>query len=332
MLRVPTWIVAAFAAYSCCALAAGPKIGISRGSPQYVPLSIGESGTLVVLMRNDEPATLDSVAIEITTFLSFESFAYPVAMNAQPVCGTLIPETYFPGRYLFYIGPIASQQTIKCVFEVTRSPTSTDSTPMSFNVYDFPVIGPNPNHDGVSFYLGTFTDVAMSSQQLAFSLDQGGIAHSVLRVRAENRGEANVGAIRVTACTDNFSPDFYIESDFPGGCGPDVGAFCFDSGFGFQLPPLAAGRGESCDLKLTSIKPYTGRLDFEFMRIEGSMLPDPVTGGTLIDTNEEDDWFDLYQAAPPPQPVPAEWPITHLIVALGIIVLGSRALQGNPPA
>lgn len=326
MRRRLTWIVGAFAACSCCLCGASPKIAISRGSPQYVPLSIGESGTLVVVMRNDEVATLSSVAIEITTFLSFTSFAYPVEMDAQPACGTLIPETYFPGQYLFYIGPIAPQQTIKCIFRVTRSPTSIDSTPMSFNVYDYPVIGPNPNHDGVAFFLGTFTDVSMSTRQVAFSLDRQGIAHSILRLRAENRGPADVGALRVSACTDNFYPDFYIESDFPGGCGPDAGAICFDSGFGFRLPPLAAGQIESCDLKLTSVQPYAGRLDFP-MGLEGPMLPDPATRGTLIDTNTEDDLVDLFQVAPPPQPAPAYSPTAQLLLGLAIIALASTRLR-----
>lgn len=326
MHRWVTWIVGVLAAYSCGAYSASPKVAITSGSPQYVPLTIGDSGTLVVSLKNDEAFTVDSVPIEITTFLSFESFAYPVAMDAQSACGTLIPETYFPGWYLFYVGPIAPQQMIQCKLQVTRSPTSVNSTPMNINVYDNPGIGLNQNHDGITFFLGTFTDVAMSTQQIAFSLDQHGIAHSLLRLRAENRGPADVGALRVTACTDNFYPDFYIESDFPGGCGPDAGAFCFDSGFGFQWPPLAAGQSESCNLKLTSVQPYTGRLDFP-MAIEGSMLPDPATGGTLIDTNEQDDWVDLFQVAPPPQPAPAYSPTAQLLLGLAIIALASTRLR-----
>jgi hypothetical protein len=331
MRRRLTWIVALIGTCSCHAFGASPDVTISRASPQYVPLVIGQSGTLVILIKNNEATTVDSLPIEITTYLAFAEFVYPVALDMQVACGTLIPETYFPGRYLFYVGPLAPQQTIQCAFQVTRSPASISSTPMSFNVYGNSAVGPNPNYGGPTFFLGTFTDVAMSREQIGFSLDQNGIAHSIVRLRAENAGPADVGALRVTACTDNFYPDFYIESDFPGGCGPDVGAFCFDSGFGFQLPPLSAGRNESCDLKLTSLRPYTGRLDFPLMRIEGSMLPDPVTGGTLLDTNEADDWVDLYQVAPPPQPAPVYSPMTQLLLALAIIALGSLAVHEKRP-
>jgi len=286
---------------------------------------------MVVGFTNHGPDDASSIPISLGAS-SYLDPPYALDLGAQPGCGTLLPgDKYGYHGYRFYVGPVATGQTILCTIHVTRLKEAIDSVAYGFEVFNFPA-DPSPNNNWTDFFLGTFTDVAMSSQQITFSLDQHGIAHSVLRLRAENRGPADVGALRVTACTDNFYPQFYIESDFPGGCGPDVGALCFDSGFGFQLPPLAAGRNESCDLKLTSLQPYTGRLDFEFMRIEGSMLPDPVTGGTLIDTNGEDDWVDLYQVAPPPQPVPAEWPITHLLVALSIMVLGSLALRRNHPA
>ena len=311
-------VICAVSVLSCDAFGTQPTLAITRGSPEYVPLQIGQSSTLVILIANNNAYAVDSVPVEVKPFLPFTPVIYSVALAPQAGCGTLIPETFFPGQYLSFIGPINPQQAIRCDFQVTRLVTSIDSTPMTFNVFDNEGIGPNRRHDGAGFYLGTFTDVAMSSTQSSFSIDANGIAHSVLQITATNKGPAGVGSIKLDACTDNFAPDFAIDGDYPGGCGRDTGAFCFDFGFGYTLPPLAAGATESCNLKLTSITPYTGPLEFPLLHIRQDM-PDPATGGTLIDTNADDDWVDLFQVAPPPQPAPANSMLAQIVFAFAII-------------
>jgi hypothetical protein len=323
MRIVMTRIVAALAMHASLACASSPDVAVTRGSQQYVPLAIGESADLVVRFANNEATRLDSVRIEIETglFAHDTHRIYLVELASQATCSDLQSEgPSRPTQYLFRVGPIDPQHTVACEFRITRPETATNSTEFDFNVYDPNSFDFNQRHDGAAFQLGSFTDVALSADQMAFSLDSAGYAHSVLRLAATNRGPADVGAIRLVACTDNFSLPFAIESNFPGGCGVDTGALCFDSGFGFTLSPLAADKSESCDLKLTGVTPYQGREDFPFMRIEQDM-PDPATGGTLIDTNWNDDWVDLYQDAAVKQPAPAASRTAQLLLALAIIAL-----------
>src|SRR5262249_46553215 len=154
--------------------------------------------------------------------------------------------------------PIAGGASIHCTFHVSRLATSINSTPLSFNVYEAPAIGPNPRHDGAVFLVGTFTDVAMRSKQIDFSIDTAGRAHSILRLTASNHGPAAVGVFRVSGCTDVLPLPFEVDGEFSGGCGANEGALCFDlqGSIGYVFPALAPGASASCELKLTSLERY----------------------------------------------------------------------------
>jgi hypothetical protein len=307
-------------------------VSIVPASPQYVSLAIGQSADIAIELTNAESLAV-APQVEIKPWLYFTPFVYPIEMPEQSGCSNLVPETFYPGQYLFTAGPIAPGASIRCAFRVSRIATSVNSTPLSFNVYEHPVLGPNPRNDGAVFYLGTLTDVSMQSEQADFAIDAAGLAHSTLRLTAVNHGPAPVGTFLVGGCTDVLPLPFGIESEFEGGCGANTPPICFDSGFGFVFPPLAAGASASCTLKLTSIAPYATRLDFPLVGI-ASDLPDPQTGGSLIDTNPSNDQVDLFQSevsAGPRDAVPSLDFLALAALAIAILAMGCMQARKSAP-
>jgi len=296
------------------------QLEVFRDSPQFVGLAPGESGSMTIAIHNHGPDAAAHVQIGAFTFFAFSPyFSYPMQIPAQPQCGSLMPGGPFglQGQN-FGVGPIGSGQTVHCVIQITRNPTALNSTYFDWQVMDF---ADDPGHlysNVASFSVGSLTDIALSVEPINFALDHG-VAHALVRLHASNRGAGDVAQFSVGACTDNAPPPFSINGNIPDGCGSSgYGPTCFDYGLGFRIAALPAGQDMSCNIALTGTSAYVGPTQFA-ISMHGT-LTDPVTGGSLIDTNFSNDTVSLVLAAASmvPAQIPSSTLSTQILTGLGL--------------
>jgi hypothetical protein len=273
---------------------ASSDIALSSVGPFIIPLAQGQQAEFVLRVTNYGPDALPSVTIA-SLIPSFIIDWYPVTMPAQSDCGALIPWfPFFPAGplsgYHFTTGPLAVGQHQDCRLLLRRASTTTSDWG-----YGWQTDGQNDpvqTNNGVGFVFGSLTDIGIRVEPVSFALNSTGFADSVVRLTAINHGPTDVLQFQVGACTDNFFPDFSIDGNFPGGCGPaDFGPICFDSGFGFVRPALAVGQSHSCLLRLHSNARYSLPLSYPLDLIDFSL--ERSDHGGLIDTNFSNNTADL---------------------------------------
>jgi len=307
------------------------QLEVFAESSQSVGLALGQSGSMAIAIRNHGPDIAAYVQIGTFTFLaSSPYYSYPMQIDAQPQCGTLMPGGPFglEGQN-FALGPIAPGQTVHCTVQVARNPTAVNSTNFSWQVFDF---SDDPNHpysQAAGFNVGTLTDIALSVEPVSFTLDQG-VAHAIVRLHASNQSANAVAQFRLGACTDHGYPPFSIDGSIADGCGAShFSPSCFDSGFGYLIPALSAGQSMTCNLALTGRGAYVGPTAFA-IGIHGTLF-DPVSGGTVVDTNFSNDTVSLVLAAAPVAPVsiPSSTIATRVLTGFGLLALGLLMMRAR---
>jgi len=244
---------------------ADSDIALSGVSPRFVVLAQGEEAEFVVRVSNNGPDPIEAVTVATPVPSIFADW-YPLTMPVQAGCEGLFPGFPFHpsgmlSGYHFSVGPLPVGQHQDCRFSVQRALGTT-----SDGGYGWQTSGENDPvaaNNATGFVFGSLTDVGIRVDPVSFALDSAGFAEGVVRLTAENHGPSAVREFQIGACTDNYFPEFQIDADFAQGCGSaQYGPICFDRGFGFLRPELAAGQSHSCLIRLRGRSPYSVPLSF----------------------------------------------------------------------
>lgn len=305
-------------------------IAVRNASTEYMPLALGQSGAMTISIANRGPDRADGVSIgTLAPFANFPGFDYTLQMVPRPGCGELQPGYSFllPGFH-FIAGPLAAGDSLECTIDVTRNFDAADSTSFGFS----PLDSANDPNNGASFYLGTLTDVALSVAPVTFVIDDGGVAHAVVRLSASNRGDVDIAPFVVGGCTDSEQLPFALSGNLSGGCGPSVGFGCFDYGFGFRFPALGAHQSYSCELALDGLGKFNGPLGYYSPEAIDGDLFDAASHGTVIDTDRSNDAIALILGGEPAAATPALAASARSAIVFGTLLIGLSALASRQRA
>ncbi len=310
------------------AACADSDVALSAASPRIMPMAQGEEGEFVVRVTNNGPDPITSVTIA-TPVASIFSDWYPFTMPVQTGCDGLFPgfpfhPSGFIQGYYFTVGPLSAGQHQDCRFTVRRALTTTSDGGCGWQTS-----GENdsvPGNDAIGFVFGSLTDVGIRVDTVGFSIGADGFANGIVRLTAQNHGPTSVREFQVGACTDNFFPEFSIDGNFAEGCGTaKYGPICFDNGFGFLRPALAAGQSHSCLIRLRSRARYTQPLSFPLDLQTYSLVRQDF--GALADINPNNDYAEMQLGPVPEVSVDAISSFGQWILILLLAVGAMRMLQ-----
>ena len=244
---------------------------------------------------------------------------YLLTQSSAFGCGDLVRE--YTGLFNFYrlvfdAGPIAPGQYLDCRITVFRDAASRHDMAMSWGVRRS--IDPL-EYDGYieSAFFGTLTDVSIDAHSSGFSIDDAGFAHATTELEIHNGGSMPVEPQVAGACEDNFLRPFVTDGSGPGGCGSDDHSpGCFDWGYGFLIPEVAAGDTYRCTIRLTSRQPYAVAMGFP-IAIDSTQYG---AGFTFMDIHREDNEAVLRLLPDTTNAVAAAVPS---LAILGLIILGA---------
>jgi hypothetical protein len=248
-------------------------IEITTSSPHNIRILPGDSAGMSVLVTNLGPEAAD---VTLTSVIYSFDHGYAISLT-QPDCGVLTQSGTGDIDYTLSLSTIAPGEGKLCNFIVNRDTSDSAASDILLDWSVSPSDDPDPTNNQVDFNIGSLIDIAIAIEPQTFDIDDGGIAHEVVRLRVINHGPSNVAPFSVGACTDNGWPGFAIDGNFAGGCGSaDYSPICFDFGFGFLVPELSVEQEYACSIQLTSFTPYETPLTFG---ISTDVLSNPATGG-----------------------------------------------------
>lgn len=252
---------------------------LERITPREMYVAPGTSASYVLRISN--------VGDEVGIAPLFASFywenrwdPYTLTQSADPRCGPLHPSSldWFSQGTGFETAPIAPGEMLDCTMMINRPPGSPRDTSLTWVVRD--TTPPNNSYTAQAL-IGTLADTSIKTRNLDFSIDASGIGHSTVELTVHNGSRAIIAAQNAGACEDKFPRPFVIDGSSPDGCGPsDYSPTCFDLGYGFRIPQLAAGQTHRCLIRLSSPQPYVAPLAFG---ISIDFMQAGATGGTLMD-------------------------------------------------
>lgn len=262
-------------------------IAVLPAGPTQVRVLPGESVLVSVVVENLGPDPADVVLRGVVYWPNTD---YTIAL-AQPECGEL---THTGGNDVAYAVALPTMQAgadMTCTFVVSRGTTPLAASDLWLSWFVDPG-DPDPNNDWASFAIGSLVDVSIGIEPQSFEIDASGIAHEFVLLHVADHGPSDVFPFSVGACTDNGFPGFYLDGEFPGGCGAlDYGPSCFEFGFGFLIPTLVSGEKYSCAIEMTSMSRYE---EPNLFGVYTDLLLNPATqGGELIDRNPDDNQAPL---------------------------------------
>ena len=241
---------------------AAAEFRLERLSASEMPLEPGASGTYRLRIHNigDASGTAHLGSNPVYPYLDDPNYAFTPSGSAA--CGQFDTEwaDLNGQRAVFVAGPIAAGGILDCSMLVSRGVDSWSDRFLVWMVRDDQGGYVDPT-DAAS--LGTLTDVSVSAHSFAFHVDDEGFAHSTIRLEIRNGGGVPVGGQIAGYCEDHGFRPFVTDGSGDGGCGDsDWSPGCFDWGYGFLIPEIAAGETYRCLIRLQSIEPYDHPLSF----------------------------------------------------------------------
>jgi hypothetical protein len=241
-------------------------------SPVDVSVAPGAYADVQITVSNNTDTaspdlTLDSVA----------SLYYGYALQDSPGCGPLTSEMMPPDGIHFALSlssiPAHDQRT--CTLRVLRDSSESDSTHQLWSLWE-------PSYAAVTLRLGTFVDVALTSEQVAQEVSAAGV-HTITKLRVHNAGTI---AVDPFAYVDACIPRVEFDADLAGAC-PVEPPYCGVSVFSpaiAVLPRVEAGASGEC-LIGTTISPWESTVLFAGV----AALYDAATGGMVMDPDASND-------------------------------------------
>lgn len=300
---------------------------LERISPRENHVAPGQSTTYTLRITN-----IGTVAASAhlgdeghSSYASLDDFpGYSLTQSNRPGCGELGRElTGFLNdyRFVFDTETIAVGASIECVMTVGRETDALHDMDMYWGVRSDPSTPTVYDHYTEVALFGTLTDVSIEMHSSGFHIDDAGLAHATTELRIHNGGSMPISSQIAGACEDNFLRPFLTDGSGPGGCGSDRHVLgCFDWGYGFVIPEVAAGDTYRCRIQLTSWEPYQSPLTFPI----SIGYVQVGAGHSFIDTNRANN--DTLIRLEPDQVAVAATPVPLATRLALVLFAGSLAL------
>lgn len=241
---------------------AAAEFRLERLSARELPLEPGASGTYRLRIRNvgGESGTAQLGSNPVYPYFDDPNYAF--TQSGSAACGEFGSEwaNLNAQRTVFPAGPIAAGGSLDCSMLVSRGVDSWSDRFLTWMVRDDQGEYVDPTDVAL---LGTLTDVSVSTRSFGFYVDRKGAAHSTIRLEIRNGGSVPVIGQIAGYCEDHGFRPFLTDGSGDGGCGDsEWSPMCFDWGYGFLIPEIAAGETYRCLVRLQSIEAYDHPIGF----------------------------------------------------------------------
>lgn len=262
----------------CClfgsAAHADPFLQLST-SQTFVAVAAGTAIEVALHLNNSG----DSASVAGTVLFDAPA-GYAFEQRSAPTCGVLEAAPNDNGVQ-FAVPPVAAGATLTCTIRITRAADTIDSVVLGIAAVS------GSFHLISEIFVGTFVDIALSSERISYAVDTAGVAHGVFRLTAKNVGSVAVEAFDAATCSYEAS----IDSAIAGGCAATTSlcarGFIPFAAQGARLPALAPGEETSCLLQLSApaTTPAAPTLTLDEEPEWNVFLIDASTGGHVFDAN-----------------------------------------------
>ena len=254
-------------------VAQDPRIATPDGST--LRLAPGDSGTLRLRVQSVTPVWTQMLAADAGD----DEYEFVQIGDARG-CAPLEPSVW--GGFVTF-DPTVADGDVECSYAVRRSTDSINDMSMDL----WPLAGSGlPTGTGVALRFGTVPDMQLDVRPESAAWLPDGRAQGVVSLVVRQSSDVALTGVTAGFCWVVNYPGFVMDGNFAGGCsGPSPGGgFCFNGGYGFELPMLAPHAATTCRILLTSREAYSAPLFYPIQLITW-LMRDAATGGGVLTTS-----------------------------------------------
>ena len=235
-------------------------------------LSPGETGTL--RLRVQSPSSIWTKLLAANA--ADEEYEF-TQVGASEGCAALEPQSW--GSNVTF-DPTVTGGDLECVYSVRRAIESIND--LSIDLWP---TGSNglPIGSVAMLRFGAVPDLRLDVRQDSVAWLPDGHAQSVVTLAVRQSSDVALSGVSAGFCWVGSFPGFTMDGNIPDGCaGPAPGGgFCFDGGYGFQLPTIPAHGAITCRVQLTTREAYMTPLYYP-IRLVTTVMNDATTGGHIL--------------------------------------------------